>query len=130
MKGGYQAAINRIRRAALGAFQSTPTGIVAAESRLAPARALLNHRQPIFAQRLPAGPQWHRGLEEIMTRRSDLTGRRRLRVATALQPGETSEMGGGGALGLRLVASKEEEALRLAEKWGRRKTIWIGVSLS
>ena len=41
VKGEYQRAINRMGRATLGVFRSTPLGIVAAESRL---RALLNHR--------------------------------------------------------------------------------------
>ena len=44
----YQDAINRMGRATLGAFQSTPLGIVTVESGLTPARALLNHRQEGF----------------------------------------------------------------------------------
>jgi hypothetical protein len=48
----YQLAINRMGQASLGAFRSTPRGIVAAESGFTPARALLNHRRARFAQRL------------------------------------------------------------------------------
>ena len=112
MEDGYQAAINRTGRAALGAFRSTPTGVVAAESRLAPARAPLDHRQQMFVQQLLVGPQGHREPEEIMTRRSDLT--RRLRAATTLQPGETAEQQRWG--GSSVVVSKKEEALKVAEE--------------
>lgn len=44
-------------RVALGAFQSTPLDIVAAESDLTPARPLLNRRQAKFTQRLLTRPQ-------------------------------------------------------------------------
>ena len=44
LEGEYQKAIHRIGRATLGAFQSTPLGIVAAGSSLARAKALLDHR--------------------------------------------------------------------------------------
>lgn len=60
MEGECLAAINRIGRAALGAFPSIPLGIVAAESGLALARVLLDHRHAGFTQRLLARP---RGLE-------------------------------------------------------------------
>ena len=40
-KGEHQAAMNRMGRATLGAFQSALLGIVVAKSALAPARALL-----------------------------------------------------------------------------------------
>ena len=43
VEGEYQQAINRMGRATLGAFRSTPLEIVAAESGLMPARALLDH---------------------------------------------------------------------------------------
>ena len=67
VEGEYEQAINRIGRATLGAFQSTPLGIVAAESGLTPARALLDRRQSRPAQCLhprprdgggPEGPRW------------------------------------------------------------------------
>ena len=38
----YQLAINRMARATLGAHQSTPRGIIMAESGFTPARALLD----------------------------------------------------------------------------------------
>ena len=51
MGGEYQGAINRMGRSTLGAFRSTPQGIIAAESGLTPARVLLNRRQARFTQR-------------------------------------------------------------------------------
>ena len=44
VEGEYQRAINRIGRATLGVFRSTPLGIIAAEGGHMSARALLNHR--------------------------------------------------------------------------------------
>ena len=44
VEGEYQAAINRMGRATLGAFRSTPLGIVASESGHTPARPLLDYR--------------------------------------------------------------------------------------
>ena len=52
-----QMALNRMWRASLGVRQTTPLGIVAAESGLTPARALLDHRQARFALRLMARPR-------------------------------------------------------------------------
>lgn len=63
VEGEYQQAINRMGRATLGAFRSTPQGILAAESGLTLARALLDHRQARFAQRLHARPRVGEGLE-------------------------------------------------------------------
>ena len=65
VKGPYQLAINRIARATLGVHQSTPWGIIMAESGFTPARALLDHRRARFAQRLYARPQTGQGPEEI-----------------------------------------------------------------
>ena len=48
----HQLVINRIGGATLGAFQSTPRGIIAGVSGLTPVRALLNHRQARCPQRL------------------------------------------------------------------------------
>ena len=45
-------------------FRSTPQGIVAGESGLTPARALLNHRQARFIQRLYARPRDGGGVTE------------------------------------------------------------------
>ena len=68
MEGEYQAFINRMGRATLGAFRSTPLGIVAEESGLTPARVLLDHRQTRFTQRHLARPQGHDDPEEVMSR--------------------------------------------------------------
>ena len=54
VEGEYQRAINRMARSTLGAFRSTPLGVLAAESGHTPARALLDYR---FAQRLLARTQ-------------------------------------------------------------------------
>lgn len=43
--GEYQRAINRTGKSTLGAFRSTPLGIVAAESGHTLARALFNRHQ-------------------------------------------------------------------------------------
>ena len=69
MEGEYQVAINRMGRATLGAFRSTPLGIVDAESGHTPARPLLDYRQARFAQRLHARPRDGEGWEEILERR-------------------------------------------------------------
>lgn len=50
--GEYQAAVSRMGRATVGAFRTTQLGIVATESTLTPARALLDHRQARYPQRL------------------------------------------------------------------------------
>ena len=77
-------------RASLGALRSTPRGIVAAESGLSPTRALLNHRQAGFAQRLHARPGNSQGPEEILTREgSALTSC--IRAAAAIGCGGTAE---------------------------------------
>lgn len=56
VKGEYQRAINRMARSTLGASRP-PQGTLAAESGLTPARALLDHHQARFAQRLLSRPQ-------------------------------------------------------------------------
>jgi hypothetical protein len=68
VEGPYQLAINRMARATLGVHQSTPRGIIMAESGFTPARALLDHRRARFAQRLYARPQGGQGPEEILER--------------------------------------------------------------
>ena len=82
-------------RATFSMFQSTPRGIIADESGLTPARALLNRRQARFTQRLYAKPRNGNGQSgdgpEILTRgRSALTTR--LRLADALRRGEMVEV--------------------------------------
>ena len=57
VEGPYQLAINRMARATLGVHQSTPRGIIMAESGFTLARALLDHRRARFAQRLYARSQ-------------------------------------------------------------------------
>lgn len=72
----YQLAINKMGRATTGNFRSTPLGIALAESKLAPAKPLLDCRQAKFMQRLMARPKGHHGPEENLERkRSELTER-------------------------------------------------------
>ena len=88
--GEYQRAINRMARSTLGAFRSTPQGIIAAESGLTPAQPLLEHRQARFAHRLYARPQGGGGPEEILTREgAPITTR--LQAAAGIMRGETVE---------------------------------------
>ena len=63
----HQLAINRMSRESLGAFQTTPRGIIMAESGFTPARALLDHQRARFAQRLIARPQRVRGRRRFST---------------------------------------------------------------
>ena len=86
VEGDYQAAINRMGRATLGAFRSTPLGIVAAESGRIPARPLLDYRQARFAQRLHARPRGGEGPEEILDRGGTAITTR-LRAAASLRVG-------------------------------------------
>lgn len=76
-------------RAASKAFRSTLLGIVAAKSKLTPARPLLEYRQARFTQRLLSRPQGGAGPEEILSRRSELTDRRKR--ATKLHAGDEVE---------------------------------------
>ena len=90
VEGKCQRAINRMARSTLGVFRSTPQGILAAESGLTPARALLDHRQARYAQRLLARPQDGGGPEEILERDSGAIVSR-LRATSGIKPGETVE---------------------------------------
>lgn len=81
-------AINRTGRATFEAIRATPVGIVAVESALTPARALLDHCQPHFSQRLLAKSERGGGLE-ILEWRPGLTDRPR--ALTGLRAGETVE---------------------------------------
>ena len=54
VEGEAQTLTNRMGRASLMVCQTTPLGIVTAESALPPTRALLDHRQARFALRLMA----------------------------------------------------------------------------
>ena len=77
-------------RSTLGALLSTPQGILAAESGLTPARALLDHRQASFAHRLLARPRDGGGPEEILTREGAAVTTQ-VRTAGGTRRGETVE---------------------------------------
>ena len=84
LEGEYQRAINIMGRATLGAFESAPVGIVTKEGGLTPARALPNHRQVRFTERLYARPDDGGRPEENLSReRSALTERLGAAAATA-----------------------------------------------
>ena len=132
IEGEYQAAINRMGRATLGTYKSTPLGMVAAESGLVPARALLNHRQSRFAQRLYARPKDGEGPEEILEREAGTALTARLRAAASLQPGNTVERQ---EWSRRLIFPGEiaidsrAKAFEIASRpdggtWTREDTIW------
>ena len=82
----YQTAINCMGRSTLGTWNSTPRVILTGESGLTPARALLNHHQARFTQRLYAKPRNSDGIgdgpEILVGENSDLTTR--LRAAAGL----------------------------------------------
>ena len=122
----YQLAINRMARATLGVHQSTPRGIIMAESGFTPARALLDHRRALFAQRLYARPQGGQGLEEILERRSTLTSRLKeaARVERRGGSAEKQKWDEGKRFGGRIVVEKKEAALRTAKEWDRPDTVW------
>ena len=90
----YQNVINRMGRATLGIFGSAPLGIVAAESGLTPARALLNYRQASFSRRLYSRPQGGGGPEEILERRSSALTTR-IRATAALHATRPWSLSGG-----------------------------------
>ena len=120
----YQLAINRMSRASLGAFPSTPRGIIMAESGLMPARALLDHRRARFAQRLIARPRGGQGPEEILDRSAEITAR--LRNAARIERGGTAEMQHWNETRRfpgRIVVEEREEALRRAKGWKRSDTV-------
>ena len=122
-----QVVLNRVGRASLGVRQTTPVGIVPAESGLTPARALLDHTQVRFALRLLARLQGGGGQEEIMEKRnSALTAR--IRERAGLKRRETCEVQVWDTLrefqGEVIVDSKEE-ALRTAQEWAdQERAVW------
>ena len=126
IEGEYQKAINRMGRSTLGAFRSTPQGILAAESGLTPARALLNFRQARFAQRLYARPKDGQGPEEILDREgAALTTR--LRAAAGLHRRETvepQEWGTRKAFPGQIVIDSQQQALDIARSWTADNTLW------
>ena len=124
----YKRAINRMGRSTLGAYHSTPRSTVMGESRLT--KALLNHRQARFTQRLYARPRDDDGAGDgpggILTReRSALTAR--LRAAAALSCRETVESQrwstGRQFLG-RVIVDSRAGSLETASGWRRRDTVW------
>ena len=122
-----QLVLNRMGRASLGVRQTTPLGIVAAESGLTPARALLNHTQARFALRLLARPRGGGGQEEIMEKRaSALTAR--VRGVTGLKRSETCEVQVWDSLREfqgEVIVEQKEDALRVAQEWrDLERTIW------
>jgi len=126
IEGEYQRAINRMARSTLGAFRSTPQGILAAESGLTPARALLNHRQARFAQRLLARPQDGGGPEEILERTSG-TIVSRLKAASGTKRGETVEpqvWSEDKCFPGECTIEDKGPALEAAQNWRVRGTIW------
>lgn len=92
VEGEYQKAINRMGRATLRVFRLTTLGIVTAKGGLTQARALFNHRQARFAQRLYARRRGGQGSEEIFIREG-VALPTRLRAAASLRPGDTVEQG-------------------------------------
>ena len=122
----YQDAISRMGKATLGAFQLTTLGIVAAESGLTPARALLDHRQASFTRRLFARPQGGEGPEEILERRdSALTTR--LQATASLRRHETVEPQQWSTqrrFAGRIAIEKKEEAINTARGHRLANTVW------
>ena len=122
----YQDAISRMGRATLGAFQSTPLGIVTAESGLTPTGALLDHRQAGFTRRLFARPQGEGGPEEILDRRATVHITR-LRATATLRRHETAEPQRWSArcrfVG-RIVMESKEEAINTARGHRVANTDW------
>ena len=120
----YQLAINRMSRASLGAFPSTPRGIIMAESGFTPAQALLDHQNAQFAQRLIARPQGGRGPEEIFDRSADITAR--LKNAARIERGGTAEMqrwSEARRFPGEVIMEKRESALITAKMWGGPDTV-------
>ena len=122
MEGEYQAAVNRMRAATLRALQAT-LDILAAESRLTPARALLDHWQAATAgQPKGQGPK-ERGGSALADR---------LRTSTFLRAGEMAgeqQWVKFRTLPGRIVV-EEEEALRTASEWqDMRGTIRVMVKI-
>ena len=123
--GEYQDAINRMARATLGAFRSTPLGILAGESGFTPVRALLDHRQAGFTRRLFARLQGGEGPEEILERRSSALTTR-LRATAGLRRHETVEPQQWAAprrFAGQIVVEKEE-AINTARGHRRANTVW------
>ena len=114
-------------RSTLGSFRSTLQGILAAESGLTPARALLDHRQARFTQRLYARPREGGGPEEILAReRAALTTRLRALGGTrrGLETVEPQVWSEGRSFPRQIFIEAEMAALETARNWWSRDTIW------
>ena len=128
IEGEYQRAINRMARSTLGAFRSTPQGILAAESGLNPARALLEYQQARFAHRLLAQPRDGGGPEEILTREgAGITTR--IRAAAGTRRGEAMELpvrSEGRAFLGGVAIQERDQALAVARscRWDNPNTVW------
>ena len=119
--------LNRMGRALLGVRQTTPIGIITAESGLTPARALLDHTQARFTLRLLARPQGGGGQEEILEKRtSALTAR--IRERAGLKRRETCKTQVWDTLREfqgEVVVDSKEEALRTAQEWtDQERIVW------
>ena len=112
----------------LGAFRSTPQGILAGESGHTLARLLLDYRQARFAHRLLARPQEGGGPEEILEREEGAAVRR-LRAASSTGAGETVEPrvweGGRVSQGAMYTIDDKGPAFETAQNWRAAGTIWI-----
>lgn len=121
IEGAYQNAINRMSKTTLGSFRSTPLGIVRAESRVTPARALLNYHWSNLAKRLYARLRDRNGSEEILERdRSALATR--LRAAAAFHRTETAEpqvWGTGRMFPGQIIVNSREGAIIAASRHGQ-----------
>ena len=127
MEKDTQLVLNRMGRASLGVRQTTPLGIIAAESSLTPARALLDHAQARFALRLMARPRGGGGQEEILEKKGSALAAR-VKERSGLKRRETGEEQRWNAMrafqGKAHVDSKED-ALALALEWTDRVgTVW------
>ena len=120
----HELAISRMARSKLGVYQSTPRGIVMAESGSTPARALLDHRRARFAQQFLARPQGDQG-PEIFKRESTPTARLRVKARVEREGiAEKQEWDVGRRFGGRIVVEKKEVALRTAKGWDKPNTVW------
>ena len=109
-----------------GVRRTAPVGIIAAESALPPARALLDHRQARFALRLLARPRGGGGQEEILEKRSGLTAR--IKERCGLGRRETAEAQVWEefkVLRAEVHVERKEDALRTAKEWSDQlRTVW------
>ena len=127
MERDTQLVLNCMGRASLGVRQTTPLGIVAAESSLTPARSLLDHAQARFALRLTVRPRGGGGQEEILEKRNSALAAR-VRERSGLGRRETVEAQRWGALRCfqgRVHVDSREEALSAALEWTDQSgTVW------